>query len=148
MKKGYLIFVLILVTTLSYAQSDSSKLSSNAGPIQYKPGGVFRGGKFIINGERVNGKQVNVLLMNNPASAGEFKEFKKDRNRTDYFGIPALSFLVGSMIAGGRSNTLKGSSKIMAGIGFGLIIPEIIFAIKRNKHYKRSFIMYNQQFQK
>ncbi|MDF2430909.1 MAG: hypothetical protein JWP44_540 [Mucilaginibacter sp.] len=149
MKKGYLIFVLILVTTLSYAQSDGSNLSLNTGPIQYKPAGVFRAEKFIINGERVNGKQVNALLLNYPASTDEFKAYKKNRHTALFAGGASVLFAVGIIAATGSGNSSSFTntpSKVFFGLSVGSLLTEVVFGQKSYNQYKRSIGLYNQQF--
>jgi len=147
MKKVLLFLLLNIITTAIYAQRDSTKLSSN-GMIQYSRHGFFRAGTFTINGQQQTFSEVNTRLMNSPASASEFKEYEKYRNLTYYMGGAAVASLLASAIITGNSSRFKNtSSKVLFGVGCAFIIPELIFAGKRNRHYKRSFESYNQQFQ-
>jgi hypothetical protein len=147
MKKILLFLLLNIITTAIYAQRDSTKLPSN-GMIKYSRHSFFRAGGFTVDGKQQTFSEVNTRLMNSPASAAEFKEYKKYRNLTYYMGGVAVASLLASAIVPGNSNTFKNtSSKVLFGMGLGFIIPEAIFAGKRDKHYKRSFESYNQQFQ-
>ncbi|MDB5031277.1 hypothetical protein [Mucilaginibacter sp.] len=146
MKRIFLFVVLGFITTVGYAQSDSLKRLST-GMIQYSPASFFRSGKFTVDGKQITVKEVNARLANYQPDADEYNKYKKYRNLTYYTCGSALGFLAASLIATGNSNTFKNtSSKIFAGIGIGLLVPEAIFASKRNKHFARAGYIYNQQF--
>ena len=147
MKKILLFLFLSFITALTYAQSDTSKLSSRH-MIEFTKPTFFKSGKFYIDGKQQTVREVNTLLMNSPASASEYKEFKKYRNLTTYMFAGAMSCLVASLITNGNANTYRNTpSKILLGVGCAFIIPEFIFAGKRNRHYRQSFDSYNRQFQ-
>jgi len=146
MKKVLLFLVLGFIAKVNYAQTDSAKLS-RPGMIEYSPGGFFRSGKFLINGNEVTNDEMFTKLANYQPSAYDLKEFKKYRDLTYYSAGAALSFLTASLIATGNSSTFKNtSSKVLFGLGMGFIVPEAIFAGKRNRHWRKSVGLYNQQF--
>lgn len=147
MKKILLFLFFNIITVLTYAQSDTSKLSS-AHMIQYTKPTFFKSGKFYIDGQHKTVSEINTLLMNSPASANEYEKYKKNRNLTAYMFAGAMSCLIASAITNGNSSTFKNtSSKVLLGVGCAFIIPEFIFAGKRNRHYRNSVNSYNQQFQ-
>lgn len=147
MKKILLILILSFIAKLNYAQSDSSKQSSLSGVIQYTAGGFWHKGKYSIDGKQITRNELFSALMNYPPSAKEFNEYKKYNTLTYCACGAALSCLITSLIANGNSSTFKNTtSKVFLGLGCGFIIPEAIFAGKRNKHYRQSLKLYNQQF--
>jgi len=115
--------------------------------IQYIPGGWFTSGKYVIDGNKVTFREVNTRLANYQPSANEFNEYRKYRNLTYYSGGTSILFLAASLIATGNSSTFKNtSSKVFAGIGVSFLVPEFIFSLKRNKHFRSAGTIYNQQF--
>ena len=149
MRKALLIIVLSFTTTLNYAQSGSEKMHSDS-LTRSSHGIFFNNHKFTIGEKQITKNEAYAILMNYQPSAIELKEYKKYNDLTVYTGVAAVSFLVASLIANGdlQSKAFNNtSSKILLGIGCGLIIPEGVFAVNRNKHYKRSIKLYNQQFQ-
>jgi hypothetical protein len=147
MKKVLLIIVLSLITTLNYAQGDSSKRFSN-GVIGCSCG-FFGIGKYTIDGKQATRNEVYASLLSYPVSAIEFEESRKYKRLSNYAGIAAISFLLGSIIANGgfQSNTVNRTpAKILLGVGYAFIVPDVIFGLKRNKHLKNSVALYNQQF--
>jgi len=147
MKKVLLVLILSFIATLNYAQNSSSKLSSDS-LIRFSRNRFWGTEKFFINGKQITQNELYAKLMNYPPSANEFKIYKKYRDLTNYAVGAALAFLAASAIATGNSSTFKNtSSKVFFGAGCGFIIPEAIFAGKRTRHFRRSFGLYNQQFQ-
>lgn len=147
MKKILLFLFFNIITVLTYAQSDTSKLSS-AHMIEVTKPTFFKGSKFYIDGKQQTVSEINTRLMNSPASAYEFKEYKKNRNLTYYMGGAAIACLITSAIIAGSVNKTKNTvSNVLLGAGFAFMIPEVIFGLKRNKHYGRSIESYNRQFQ-
>ncbi len=147
MKKYLLVLMLGFAANMSYAQSYNTLFMPDS-TIQYSRHGFFRTGRFTVNGHQETKDQIFTRLMNNPASAGEFNEYKRYRNLTEYMALGVGLSLLAAAIANGNASTFKNtSSKVLAGVAFGFIIPEAIFAGKRNKHYRRSFELYNQQYQ-
>jgi len=145
MKSAFLFLVLSFTVALSHAQSDSSKLASNSA-ISYQ-NSFWHPAKFFVDGKQISFAEVNTKLMGFQQSANEFNEYRKYKDLTLYTGVTAIAFLVASAIATGNSSSFKNtSSKVFFGVGCGLIIPEFIFARKRNRHFNRSFTLYNQQF--
>jgi len=144
MKKIIFIFVLSLFTTAIFAQSDSSKLASK-NMIGFKRN-FWTGPKFYSDDKWISRAEINEKLMNSPASANEFNFYRKDRNFETYSGIAAIAFLMAPLIANNFKTVNSTAGKVSLGIGYGMIIPLIIFRSKSNKHFGKAFNAYNQQF--
>lgn len=147
MRKFLLLLLLCLFARVGHTQSDSSKLSQS-GPIYYSPPGFFRSGKFSINGKQQTFREVSIRLANARVSAVEFKQYEKNKSLAWYMFGAAMASLTASAIASGNSNTINRPGTIFLGIGCAFIVPEAIFARKRNRHYSRAFQLYNQQFKR
>jgi hypothetical protein len=145
MKKILLFQLLGFITMASYAQVDSSKLSSS-GMIQYSPSGFFRAAKYSIGGKQASRDQVYAVLMSDTASANEFNEFKKYKHISNYSGGAAVVFLLIPLITDHFKTINSTPGRISLTIGYGLIIPDIFFGFKAIKHYKRSLMLHNQQY--
>ena len=145
--KTLLMLFLTFTTTAIYAQQDSTKLSPDS-VIQYRWFGPFRLPRFTVDNKPQTSRQVYARLINYPPSAQEVKEYKKYNNLTYFMAGACIVSLSSALITTGNSNSFKNTStKILFGVGCGFLIPEFIFAVKRNRHFKRSFELYNQRFQ-
>lgn len=146
LKKKVLLFLLLtFIAKVNYAQSDTSKHSSN-GMIQFRRG--FWVSRFFVDGKQISRADVNELLISYQPSAYEFNEYKKNKNLTTYFGIAAVAFLITPLITDHFKTINSKPGQIALGLGYGFTIPVIIFGFRRDKHYNRSFNLYNRQFQK
>jgi hypothetical protein len=147
MTKILLFLFLSFITGLTYAQSDTSKLSSTH-MIEWTKPTFFKVSKFYVDGKQQTVSEINTRLMNSPASAYEYKEYKKFRNLTYYTGgICVASLITSAIIAGNSSSFKKTTGNVLLAVGYAFIIPVTIFGLKRNKHYGRSIDSYNRQFQ-
>jgi len=143
MKKILFFLLLSFVVKVSYAQSDTAK-SAPHGLIQYSRPGFFRNGKFSVDGQQETFKEITYRLANDKASAYEYNQFRKYNHLTAYMGGAAIACLISSLIVNDNNNGWKNTpAKVLVGAGFGFIIPEFIFAGKRNKHFWRSVNLYN-----
>ena len=145
-KKIITLIVLCLAAKLNFAQVDSSKYDLKKAILHSRS--FWTGDTFYLDGHRINKREVNEMLMNSPASAYEFNEYKKFNNLTLYTAIITDAFLLTSLAAGHFKTINSKPSQISAGIGFGLIVPLVIFGSKRDKHFGRAFDLYNQQYRR
>ena len=145
MKKVGLFLFLVFAITKSYAQIDSSK-SVRTGQIAYTRSGFFSAGKFTVNGQTETFSEINTRLANSKASADEYNQFRQNANLTTYSFVGSLAFLASSLIVNGSTSRWKNTpAKVLFGTGIAFIIPEIVFAGKRNKHFSQAIRLYNQQ---
>lgn len=148
MKKFLSVIILSLVTTLIYAQSSGTSIYQDS--LKQYSGGGFDSHKYTIGGKQITKNEAYAKLISYQQSAIEFNQYKKYNNLTIYTLGAVLTSLVASFIVNGPQSTTfnNTSSKVLLGIGVGLLIPEAIFAGQRNKHRKQSIKLYNQQFNK
>lgn len=101
----------------------------------------------MVDGHRLNRKQVGVLLMDNPASSDEFKEYRKYQRKSLYTGGAGIVLGLGTAVVGNNSSSFASTSAtVFFGLTLGALVKEIIFAKKSDNHYKRSMWLYNQQY--
>jgi len=146
MKKVLLFLFLGFITIRSSAQVDSAR-HITGGAIKYTK--TFWTGKvtYTVGGIQASRKEVLANLISYGPSA------KEDNIAAHYNTLAwvacgsALACFAASLITNDSSESFHTrSSKVFFGVGVGLIIPEFIFAGKRNRHFKNSIAAYNQQF--
>jgi len=137
--------MMVLIIT-GYAQSSDSTIS-----IQKK--------QYYQNGVTKTSPQVKLLLANNPASAPEYKKFKKNSN----IGTPLMVVGSAAVLAGAAinlSSSIKESNDINNGelggsypsgislmlVGVACDIVALPLVISANKHFKKSLSDYNSSF--
>jgi hypothetical protein len=145
MKKILSLLIFCFFSTIIHAQVSGSKPLSDS-TIQWKKGSFWVRGSYVINDVPASKKEVFNKLKNSTASANEFKEYNKYQHLTGYTAGAVISCLVASLIVNkGSSSWNSTPSKVLFGVGCGLIIPEIVFASKRKAHLKHAVELYNQQ---
>jgi len=146
-KKNILLLLILAITTVAgYAQTDSTKRTPT-GAITYTRPGFFRSGKFMVDGSQISYKEVTERLSSYQPAAEEYNKYKVNRNLTYYAGGSVILLAVASAITNGNSSTYKTtSSKVLIGLSGTFLIPEFIFALNRNKHFRNAGRIYNQQF--
>jgi len=145
MKKILLLLIFSFFSTIIYAQVSGSKSPSDS-TIKWKKGSFWVRGNYTIGDVPASNKEVYNRLKNSTASVNEFKDYTKYQHLTGYTAGAVISCLVASLIVNkGSSSWNSTPSKVLFGIGCGLIIPEIVFASKRKAHLKHAVELYNQR---
>jgi len=143
MKRTLLFLLLNFVVWATYAQKDTTK-SSNGDVIHYTHPGFWSSGKFTVNGNKESFKGICTRLAESNVSAPEFNEYKKYRNLTYYMAGGAIACIVSSLPMNHSSGGWKTTqAKVAFGVGCGFLIPEFIFASKRNRHFWKAVQLYN-----
>jgi hypothetical protein len=143
MKRVLLFVLLSFAATVTYAQKDTTR-STNGDVIHYNRAGFWESGKFTVNGNVESFNQISARLAEAKASAYEFNEYKKYRNLTYYMAGGAIACIVSSLPFNHGGSAWKTSqAKVAFGAGIGFMVPEFIFAGKRNKHFWKAVQAYN-----
>lgn len=130
------IFLFIILGVLSTIQVCFSQ--SNKEEIQIRKS--FGGYKFSQNGIDLKTKQVKLLLKNDVEARNEFRSAESLNALATIFSITGgfiVGFQVGKGIVGGDINPT------LIGVGFGLIVVSIPFALGGKKKMSSAIHIYN-----